>query len=94
MIAVSTDAGYVALFTVLILVPLVAIVAAVADHVIVRRRQNPVHRPGPTGGFPIVPVSDLPGEPRPVQPLSSEPSLHEAAVPDRPRRHPAPQEPR
>ncbi|HZL36851.1 MAG TPA: hypothetical protein VFC78_16140 [Tepidisphaeraceae bacterium] len=54
MIAVSVDVGYVALFIVLVVVPLVAILAAVVDRMIVHRRQDPVRRSKPTGGFPMI----------------------------------------
>lgn len=74
MYALSTDIGYVAMVVVLVIVPILAISAAVLDRVLSRRRLRRTDASGipaaerPTHAFPVI-VEPSPGDPHSVHPI-------------------------
>jgi hypothetical protein len=69
---ITADPGYIALLTMLVAVPSAAVIAAVVDRILRRRRIGPDRRPLPTANaFPVVHRQD-PKPEAPVQVLSIE----------------------
>lgn len=68
---ISTDAGYLALLTMLVIVPAAAVGAAVVDRLMWRRRGGLLRRPlSPTHAFPVIPDPHRKSAAEPLRVLS------------------------
>jgi hypothetical protein len=75
---IPTDIGYIALLTVLVIVPTAAVLAAVVDRMVKRRRNGiPQKSASPNHAFPVIadPNQRVENTPTPVQPIRSRRSL-------------------
>jgi len=75
---IPTDIGYIALLTVLVIVPTAAVLTAVVDRMVKRRRHgSPQKSASPNHAFPVIadPNQRVANTPRPVQPIRSRTSV-------------------